>query len=232
MLPWVMQVGFYISCTVLGKWNVSRVIPRLYGWVYKILRLFTFVFDHSVVVVTAGSLSWRAQTESYEYPCDSHFMKFVLRISGSHKILKLSWGLRHWQSEFNYHEDWILISFSVKTDKGEVESTVLLIFVLWWCFNRKSMKGSTARQKVLFRAAEIACFSSRDFGRSNKHDAFWHVASTGYFSVLFLWAITVSDFVPLKIYKNLDLPLSAITFTVNHQAYNHFCKYIYLFQIL
>ena len=64
MLPWVMQVGFYITCTVLGKWNVSRVIPRLYGWVYKILRLFTFVFDHSVVVVTAGSLSRRAQTES------------------------------------------------------------------------------------------------------------------------------------------------------------------------
>ena len=30
------DVGFENTCTVSGKWNVSRVMPRLYGWVYKI----------------------------------------------------------------------------------------------------------------------------------------------------------------------------------------------------
>ena len=56
--------------------------------------------------------------------------------------------------------------------------------------------------------------------------------STGYFYVLFLWAIAVSDFRPLENYKNLGLPLFIITFTVNSHAGNHSYKYIYLFQIL
>ena len=55
-------------------------------------------------------------------------------------------------------------------------------------------------------------------------------------SVLFLWIIlwiiAVSDFRPLEIYKSLDLPLSTITFTVNSDAGNNFCKCIYLIQIL
>ena len=38
----------------------------------------------------------------------------------------------------------------------------------------------------------------------------------------------VLDFLTLKIYKNLVLPLSSITFTTNRQADNHFYKY-YLF---
>ena len=40
--------------------------------------------------------------------------------------------------------------------------------------------------------------------------------------ILFLWAIIVSDFLPLEIYKNLVFPLSSITFTTNSQADNHF----------
>ena len=41
MLLWVvMGVGFENTCAVSGKGNVSRVVPRLYGMVYKILRLF------------------------------------------------------------------------------------------------------------------------------------------------------------------------------------------------
>ena len=55
---------------------------------------------------------------------------------------------------------------------------------------------------------------------------------TMYFYVLFLWAIAASDFRPLEIHKNLGLPLSTITFTVNSHADNYFCKCIYLFQIL
>ena len=55
--------------------------------------------------------------------------------------------------------------------------------------------------------------------------------TSGYFYVLFLWAIAVSNFRPLEIDKNLGLPLSTITFTVNSHADNHFYKYISLFQV-
>ena len=127
-----------------------------------------------------------------------------------------------------------------KTDEGirgrgggeglEVESIVLLFFdgalivggwrVVGW--GRKSYLGPAKMAPFFF---------SRDFSRSNKHDTFWHVVLTGYFYVLFLLAIAVSDFRLLVIYKNLGLPFSTITFTVDSRADNHFYKYIYLFQI-
>ena len=77
--------------------------------------------------------------------------------------------------------------------------------------------------------AEISSFFSRDLSRRNKHDSFWFVELTGYFHILFLWAIVVSDFLPLEIHKHLVLPLSSITFTANSQVDKHFYKYIYLF---
>ena len=43
-------VGFDNTCTVSGKY---RAILRLYGWVYKILRLSPLVVEHSVVVMSA-----------------------------------------------------------------------------------------------------------------------------------------------------------------------------------
>ena len=64
-------------------------------------------------------------------------------------------------------------------------------------------------------------FSSWDLSRHNKHDIF-------YFG-LFYW-LDISTFYfyePL-----LAFPLSIIAFTANIQADSHFCKYIYLFQIL
>ena len=57
MLLWVMDVGFDNTCTVSGKWNVSRVIPRLYGWLYKTLRISSLVVEHSVVVVMSARLN-------------------------------------------------------------------------------------------------------------------------------------------------------------------------------
>ena len=57
MLLWLMRVGFENSSTASGKSNVSRVIPRLYGWVYKTWRLFPLPDEHTVVVITAGSQS-------------------------------------------------------------------------------------------------------------------------------------------------------------------------------
>ena len=53
-----------------------------------------------------------------------------------------------------------------------------------------------------------------------------------YFYVLFLWASAISDFRPLEIYENVRFLLSTSAFIVNDHAENHFCKYIYLFQIL
>ena len=35
-------------------WNVSRVVTRLYGWVYKILSLFNITVEDRVVDVTVG----------------------------------------------------------------------------------------------------------------------------------------------------------------------------------
>ena len=42
----------------------------------------------------------------------------------------------------------------------------------------------------------------------------------------FLWIIAVLDFHPFEIYKNLVLPMSIITFTVDSHTDNHFYKYI------
>ena len=38
-LLWVVGVVFENICTVSGKWNITRVVSWLYGWVHKILRL-------------------------------------------------------------------------------------------------------------------------------------------------------------------------------------------------
>ena len=43
----------HYSCTVSGKKNVSTVIPRLHGWIYKILRLPPLVVEHSILVMSA-----------------------------------------------------------------------------------------------------------------------------------------------------------------------------------
>ena len=59
----VMGVRFDKTCTVSEKWNVTSVIPTLYGWVYK--RLSPVVVEHIVVVMTAVSQSRQSQIESY-----------------------------------------------------------------------------------------------------------------------------------------------------------------------
>ena len=82
----------------------------------------------------------------------------------------------------------------------------------WWRVVR------SGRKSYLW-AAEIASLYSRDFN-SNKHDTFWHVVTTGYFYVLFLWIIAISDCL-LEIYKNVGFLLSTIAFTVNSHADDH-----------
>ena len=61
MLLLVMSVGYENTWAVSGKRNVSWVIPRLYGWVYKTLRISPLMAVHSVVVMTADFQSRLSQ---------------------------------------------------------------------------------------------------------------------------------------------------------------------------
>ena len=140
MLLWVMEVEFENTYTVSGKSNASRIIPILYGWVYKTLRLI-----------------------NQDHP--------------------------RWGSQFS-------------------------IPVLWNLYPESEVSGS-----IIFSDQEDS-----DSGYKFQH------VSTGYFYILFLWAIVVSDFRHLKIYKNLGFLLSVITLSVSSHGDNHFHKYIYLFQ--
>ena len=54
-----MDVGFENTCTVSGKWDISRVVTWLYGWVYKILK------TTGIISSTAASYQWDSHsTES------------------------------------------------------------------------------------------------------------------------------------------------------------------------
>ena len=43
-----MGVGFENTCPVSGKWDVTRVVPILFGRVYKILRLLPLLVELQV----------------------------------------------------------------------------------------------------------------------------------------------------------------------------------------
>ena len=88
------------------------------------------------------------------------------------------------------------------TDKHlRAESSALLIFVLWYCFNCRWKVGWGI--KSYLKPAEIASFSWLDLNRSNKHDLFWLVVSARCLYILFLWSIVVSVFLALEIHKHL-----------------------------
>ena len=63
---WVIGVGFDNTCTISGKWNISRLFQEFIdGYIAKILRLSALVVEYSVKVMTAGSQSRQCQIESY-----------------------------------------------------------------------------------------------------------------------------------------------------------------------
>ena len=105
-----------------------------------------------------------------------------------------------------------------------------------WCYSGWYVWD--LRTLAQFQGSEMFPELFQDFMDSswcNKHDSFWHVVLTGYFYVIstFLWVIVVSNFLPLKIYKNLVLSLSTcIIFTANSQADNYFHKYICVSNII
>ena len=99
-----------------------------------------------------------------------------------------------WNTYLLFSSD--IVNFVWKTDEGKAENIVLSIFVLWQGFNCRWVRAGTVGHNSYLRPAAIASFSGRGFSRSNKHDTFWNVVFTGYFYVLFLCGVTVSDFHP------------------------------------
>ena len=73
---------------------LERLFLKLYGWVYKTLRLWLWL---RVPIQDNPRLN---PMRSLIF--NSRFMKFMFRISGGIKFWDPSWGLWHWQSEFNY----------------------------------------------------------------------------------------------------------------------------------
>ena len=70
--------------------NLSRVVLRLYGCVYKILGLINIKVAYSLVVVSAGFCIVVSQFVSRGRPAfNSRFAKFVSRSSGSIKFVIL-----------------------------------------------------------------------------------------------------------------------------------------------
>ena len=55
---WVVCLGFENTWVVSKKWSV---ISRLYGSVYKILRLLLTAVEYSIVVVDTSSIPGRSQ---------------------------------------------------------------------------------------------------------------------------------------------------------------------------
>ena len=87
-------------------------------------------------------------------------MKFVFRISWGINVgtqlrtprlvvrVQLPLG---WNTYLLFNTD--IVNFAWKTSRGEAESIVLLIFVLWWCLKLWWMRGGGVGQKVLFRSS-------------------------------------------------------------------------------
>ena len=63
-----MGVGFENTCTVSDRQNVSRVVTRLYEWVYKILKT-TLIISSTVVSHQGDSIS--AVSQSVVIPAGS-----------------------------------------------------------------------------------------------------------------------------------------------------------------
>ena len=135
-------------------------------------------------------------------------------------------GLWHWWSELDYHYDGLLLCFSIltlwtlcgKLMRGEQKALFCQFLFFGGALIVRGWVVVVWDKKSYLGPANITSFSSWDFSQSYKHDIFWHVVLTGYFSVLFFWDIAVSDFHPLEIYKKLKPFLFFYYFYSQHPA--------------
>ena len=123
---------------VVGSFReVKWVIPRLHGWVYKTLRLSPLVTHHSVEVMSVRLNPMGSQGRGCWGPVEDSD-------TGGPSLVTI-------RMEYLLAFQYWYCQLCVKTDEGEAESIVLLIFVLWWCLNLWCMRGGVVT--VLFRAS-------------------------------------------------------------------------------
>ena len=164
-----MRVRFGKTCTASGKWNVSRVIPRLYGWVFKTWRLFPLANEHSVAVMTCGfpiktipdCILWVA---NFRFT----FYQICFQNQWEHKILRsqlrtlapavLVLLLSEWNTYLDFNSDIVNFVWKTNQEGGRSREHYLLIFVLWRCFTCRWVRGCWLGQKVLFRASWYLIF--------------------------------------------------------------------------
>ena len=87
----IMGVGFKNNCSVWRRRNVSKVVPRLYGWAHKILWLPSITAENNEVVVTNSYLSGGPWFNSHGWPIlDSCFIIFVFSSSRDMRFVILA----------------------------------------------------------------------------------------------------------------------------------------------
>ena len=59
-----MDVEFEKTRTISDKWNVSRIISRLYEWDCNMLRIPLVIAEHGVVVATTGYQYRKSQLDT------------------------------------------------------------------------------------------------------------------------------------------------------------------------
>ena len=115
---WCYSEWWVWGLITLAQFQGSEVSPRLYGQVYKTLRLSPLVAEHSVVFMSARL-----------NPMGSQFSIPVSWSLCSESIGRPSWGPRHWRFEFNYCKDGILTCFSI---------LISVMFCTWATFVKKN----------------------------------------------------------------------------------------------
>ena len=141
------RVGILETCTVLEKWNVSKVIWGLYVWAYEISKL----AGDSSVVYHAG--------ERQFYSCwwsTSWVWNFVVLVrdtyagglSSINVRMEYLFAFQVWCCELCVENRW----------GGGRKHYFANFFVLWGCFNCRWVKVGGMGQKVSFGASSSCIF--------------------------------------------------------------------------
>ena len=127
--------------------NVSSVIARLYGWVYKTLRLSPLVVEHSVVVMSA-----RLNPIGSQFVQNQWSMIFWESIKDSDTgglssiPIRMEYFLafKYWYCELCVENRW---------GRGRNITFFFFFFFFLRGLNRQWMRGGRVGQKVLFRGS-------------------------------------------------------------------------------
>ena len=115
-------------------------MPRLYRWIYKTLRFSLLVVEHIVLrVLNEDDPKLNTVGSQFSIPVLSNLCsismgasKFETQLRASTLAVRVQLPLG-WNTYLVFNSD--IVNFVWKTNEGETEIIVLLIFVLWRCFN-------------------------------------------------------------------------------------------------